>query len=139
MVAASSLFPISTANAGPRDWILPQAPHLEYVGELEPVAAEAVAQEVGEGVQIGFRYQRHTFLSMEVWGSRGKYVLYRDDHVFGVPQARIPSAAGVESIDELPKPWRYSFPPGLMLLVGAAFSGLAFGPNILKALGKRRR
>lgn len=126
------------ADAQPLSWLVERENHIEYVRDLEPVAAEAAAEQVGPGVAIGYRYRRYRlFSTLEVWGRDGRFVIYRDDEVWPVKEASAATVAGFESLDELSVPWRYRFAPGMIVLVALGVVAFVTAPALGRVLSRR--
>lgn len=66
---------------------------------------------------LGFRYDYIGAFWIEVWTWNGTYCLYEGRRARPIPPAQAAELLGV-SVDELPKPFAYRFPPGLLAIGG---------------------
>ncbi len=127
VVLAGGLSP-GTVEAG----VIERAHVVEHVAELEPVAAQVVAQSQGDGIAIGYRYQVMSIMSLPVWTTEGRFVLFRADEHWNLPQTRVAEAAGVDSIDALPRPWGYRVPMGMVVAMVLLVAGVLAIDRVLR-------
>lgn len=121
------------SGAGP----ISRGVRIDHVVDLDPIAAAAVAQQVGPGATIGYRYSTLNLFSFEIWNRDGKFVLHRGDKVWIRRQPAVARVLGIPSVDELSRPWRYNFPPALIVLVIAVAMFSVVGVRVLRALRSR--
>ena len=99
---------------------------IRKVGDLTAEVQKEADAELGPGVSVGFMYQQFGLFFLEVWTWEGKYVLFRDDEYWDPPQEEIANMAGVSNVEDLGKPWQYTFPPGLIAIVLLVVGGVVF-------------
>ena len=106
-----------SAHAGKGFLLITSGDEIRKVADLKPEFKELADQEMGAGIQIGYMYQHFGLFFLEVWTWDGKYVLFRDDEYWDPPEAELAQMAGVSSVEDLGKPWQYTFKPGLLAIV----------------------
>lgn len=99
---------------------------VKKVADLKAEFKEMADAELGPGIEVGYMYQHFGLFFLEVWTWDGKYVLFRGDEFWDPPEAEIAEMAGVSSVDELGKPWQYTFKPGLLIILLLVVGGIAF-------------
>lgn len=115
-----------SAHAAKGFMLITSGDEIRKVADLEPEFKEMADQELGAGVQVGYMYQHFGLFFLEVWTWDGKYVLFREDEYWDPPESELAAMAGVSSVDDLGKPWQYTFKPGLLILVVLVGGYVAF-------------
>lgn len=105
------------AQAGRGVLLITSGDSITDVGELNPEVKEEIEQELGPGVKVGYYYEQFGLFFVEFWSWDGKFVLYKDDNYWELPEEAMTTAAGVSSLDELKVPWTYTIPPGIIVTV----------------------
>jgi hypothetical protein len=95
---------------------------IDHVHDIIPEARAEIASEFGGEPAIGYKYSSFGLFYLDIWTWGGEYVVYAGDSYIDVESAGLTDEdlaelAGVSSIDDLGKPWSYTFPPGLILIV----------------------
>ncbi len=108
--------PQSEAQARRGLVLITSGDNIEHIADLDPEVAKEVEPALGTGIAVGYHYEQFGLFFLEIWTSDGQFVLYRDDEYWELPDAEIAKAAGVETIDDLSKPFFYSFPLGLIIV-----------------------
>jgi len=108
------LLPQSEAQARRGIVVVTSGDSITHVADLDPAVADEIEAEAGSGIAVGFKYEQFGLFWLEVWCWDGEYVLFRGEEYWDLPPDELMAAAGVTSFDELPKPWSYTFPPGLI-------------------------
>jgi hypothetical protein len=106
-----------SAHAGKGFLLITTGDEIRKVADLKPEFKEMADQELGPGIEVGYKYQHFGLFFLEVWAWDGKYVLFRDDEYWDPPEAEVAEMAGVSSVNDLGKPWQYTFKPGLLIIV----------------------
>ncbi|MEM9463048.1 MAG: hypothetical protein AAGF11_53395, partial [Myxococcota bacterium] len=108
--------PHAEAHAGRGLMLITSGDSIEHVADLDPEVAESIEEQLGPGVAVGYKYEQFGLFFVEIWAWGGQYVFFREDEFWERSESEIAAAAGVSMVDDLPKPFLYSFPPGLMVL-----------------------
>jgi hypothetical protein len=88
--------------------------HIAHLGDLK------VKPEKGPivpGVRVGFKYNHFGIFWLNLWTWGGEYCLYKDREYVPISRAEAAAFMGVEEKDIGP-PFTYSWPPGLLVLLG---------------------
>jgi hypothetical protein len=86
---------------------------IEHIGPLpEPILAGFPDATDLQLTSLGYRYQRFGLFYLDIWRDRGEFVAY---------SGRSYVTLSAEQAEELGAsvPWRYHFPPGLMIILAA--------------------
>jgi hypothetical protein len=71
----------------------------------------------GGNLAVGFHYSYFGIFWLDLWTWGGKFCLYQGQNYLPLQPNEIAEILG-KSEDQLSKPWYYTFPPGLMIIVG---------------------
>jgi hypothetical protein len=115
-----------TAHAGKGFMLITSGDEIRKVGDLVGEFKAEADAELGPGVEVGYMYEQFGLFFLEVWTWDGKYVLFRDDEYWEPTEDELKEIAGVSALEDLGKPWQYSFPPGLLVVVALVIGGIAF-------------
>jgi hypothetical protein len=115
-----------SAHAGKGFLLITSGDEIRKVADLKPEFKEMADEELGPGVEVGYKYEHFGLFFLEVWAWDGKYVLFREDEYWDPSEAEVAEMAGVSSVDELGKPWQYTFKPGLLIIVVLAGGLVAY-------------
>lgn len=117
MVVAVLLLRPATAEARPRGIVLiTHGDTIQTVGEVSAESKAEVRQATGTNPQVGYCYSFFGIFWLDIWTWDGTYCLFEGD------QCWVLDESDAEQICEggVSKPILYTFPPGLMILVGLA-------------------
>jgi len=108
--------------------------HGETMKELAEVPADAPVKQQYADAKVGYRFNGFGVFWLNIWTWGGEFCVYSDEqsgYIPGTPE-EIATMAGVP-VDKIKKPLTYSFPPGLLVLVGII--GAIVAGKVLKARG----
>jgi hypothetical protein len=118
------LFSPSTAEA--KFLLITHGDSIDKVADLTEEGKKSVKEQIGEDLEVGYMYGQFGIFYLNIWTWNGKYVLFAGDEYFDASPEEIAALAGVASVDELNKPWTYTFPPGLLIIVAGILIFVAF-------------
>ncbi|MCA8958911.1 MAG: hypothetical protein KDC38_00295 [Planctomycetes bacterium] len=74
---------------------------------------------------LGYMYSYFSLFWVNVWTWSGKFVVYSGNEYGDLPQdpQEISTILGIEA-SKVKKPWTYSLPPGLLILIGIVLVGV---------------
>jgi hypothetical protein len=100
---------------------------VNHVADIPAEHQQAIRQQLGAGVAIGYTYSYFGVFWLDLWTWGGEYCLFRDKTAWKVPRDMLAQIAGKSSVDELGKPFLYKFPLGLIILLGILFFAVPAG------------
>lgn len=91
---------------------------ITYGDDITHVADIPPGTDAPAGLKVGYKYGAFGVFWLDIWTWDGEFVLYRGDNYQTLEAAGI-SVDEMSKIvgKELKKPWGYSFPPGLIIIV----------------------
>jgi hypothetical protein len=93
---------------------------ISHVADLPPQVKADLRKMPGMALTepaVGYNYSYFGIFWLDLWTWGGKHCLYQGKTVWDVPANVIADMLG-KSEDQLSKPWYYTFPPGLLIVVG---------------------
>ena len=103
---------------------------IKVVGELPEGAREEIVKELKQDVSVGYMYDRFHIYYADLWTWNGRYVLFKDDNYWDGTPAQWNGMLGGAPEEKFGKPWSYTFPLGLTLLV-VGISAWIIVPRVL--------
>lgn len=85
------------------------------LGEIAEEHREAMAAELGGQAKVGYIHNAFGLFWLDIWTWDGRYCLYRDTEYWEIDAEQ---AAALLGTGKAKKPLFYTFPPGLLVLVG---------------------
>lgn len=92
---------------------------ISHVGEPTDEQAQVVRAEIGTDASVGFVHDAFGVFWLDLWTWNGRYCLFEDDRYWELSAERAAALLG-RSPGELREPLFYTFPPGLLALLGVA-------------------
>jgi len=90
---------------------------IEHLGVTPVPRRDLVRQITDEGaIEIGFVYDHSGLSTIDFWRWNGRFCLYVDNHYWELTQAEAGTIMGTE----VRRPFGYTWPTGLLLLLGVA-------------------
>ena len=103
---------------------------ISHVADLPPDVKAELRKVPGMAATepaVGYYYSYFGVFWLDLWTWGGKHCLYQGKTVWkDVPSNVIAGMLG-KTEDQLSKPWYYSFPPGLMIIIGLALLVVVLG------------
>jgi hypothetical protein len=116
LVAALVLW-IPSEAAGKGFILITHGDTISHLGEV-PVAVRAhLPPKVRGAYMVGFKYSSFGVFWVDIWTWGGEYCLYEDKTYWPMPRA-VAAQLLNKSERDLDKPWNYTVPPGLIILIG---------------------
>lgn len=120
------LFNASDAQAKKGIAIINTGEDITHLADVDAKSLEEVKASTGaQKPAIGYLYSEFGIFWLNLWTWDGKYVLFENDQVWDVTPEQAAKFSGV-TVDELSKPFFYSVPPGLAILVILGLLFVAF-------------
>ncbi len=101
------------------------------LGEVRLDDAEPAAAASSSGVKVGYRCQAFGLFWVNIWTWKGEFCLYKGSGMETKKYQQISQedAAKLLGVDKISKPWNYSFPPGMLIIIGLI--GLKVVPRLV--------
>jgi len=90
---------------------------IEHIAEVTDEHVDLVEEETGTDAAVGYIYHAIGVLWLDVWTSDGRYCLFEGDQFWFLDDERAATFLN-KSPSELRKPFFYTFPQGLLVLLG---------------------
>lgn len=96
-----------------------------HYADLDAAIREAMHKETGHSLQVGYLYSHFGVFWLDLWTWGGEYCLYEGDDVLRLTPEQVAEVMNTTP-DKLGKPLLYTFPLGLLILLGAGLGFFAF-------------
>lgn len=107
----------------------------EDITHVADIPADVADSEgIPPGVAVGYKFGNFGLFWLNVWTWSGEYVLFEGDNYQQISEEEAALFAG----HEVSKPWTYSFPPGLIVIILLVVGFLGYGMYASKQEGKVR-
>lgn len=116
----------SPAHAGRGFVLFTRGEDISKVADIPPQLLEPVRQSTGTAnPAIGYKYGMFGVFFLNIWTWGGEYVVFDGDSYGDLGAEGAAQMLGV-SVADLPKPFTYSFPPGLFIILVLGLGVLGF-------------
>jgi len=95
-----------------------------HYADLATDVRQALKDETGQELQVGYLYNSFGVFWLELWTWDGEYCLYEGDNVLRLTPEQLAEVMKTTP-DELGKPLLYTFPLGLLVLLGLGLGAFA--------------
>ena len=117
----SSLYAAEKPASLPGIILITRGDKITDIGEIPKENREQLEAFANvQGLKAGYYYNQFGIFWLEIWSWDGQYCFYTDDDgsqvLLEASKAQVATALNKKP-EDLGKPWSYTFPPGLMLLI----------------------
>jgi hypothetical protein len=96
-----------------------------HYADLDIEVRQALKDETGQELQVGYLYNNFGVFWLDLWTWGGEYCLYEGDNVLRLTPEQLAEVMKTTP-DQLGKPLLYTFPLGLLVLLGLGLGAFAW-------------